>query len=281
MKFLVTLLASLGLIVSSVSGFVTYRANTGLDFEILTTSGSLHSYNGTSLSPNVSILNANLSEASLVDADLSNTGIESSYFNNGDLSNASVYSSFVYRTNFIGTNLSNVDFSNSTLNEVGLKDAYLWGADLQDAYIESSDLRDADFTASNQNSVVYYSSSLQGSIFTNANLRYSNFAESNLYGVNFNNADLSYSVFSGYLNLAYVNFTDTILCFSDLRDALVGSTYIFTGANLYGALLPEDYDQSWFESRGAVFIDPVPEPSTYALLLGGTVLGYAFWRRRK
>ena len=25
----------------------------------------------------------------------------------------------------------------------------------------------------------------------------------------------------------------------------------------------------------------VPEPSTYAILLGGTVLGYAFWRRRK
>ena len=25
----------------------------------------------------------------------------------------------------------------------------------------------------------------------------------------------------------------------------------------------------------------IPEPSTYALLLGGIVLGYAFWRRRK
>ena len=25
----------------------------------------------------------------------------------------------------------------------------------------------------------------------------------------------------------------------------------------------------------------VPEPSTYAILLGGTVLGYAYWRRRK
>ncbi|MGC6455677.1 MAG: PEP-CTERM sorting domain-containing protein [Coraliomargaritaceae bacterium] len=29
------------------------------------------------------------------------------------------------------------------------------------------------------------------------------------------------------------------------------------------------------------FATVVPEPSTYALLLGGTVLGYAFWRRRK
>ena len=28
-------------------------------------------------------------------------------------------------------------------------------------------------------------------------------------------------------------------------------------------------------------LEVVPEPSTYALLLGGTVLGYAFWRRRK
>ena len=28
-------------------------------------------------------------------------------------------------------------------------------------------------------------------------------------------------------------------------------------------------------------ITTVPEPSTYAILLGGTVLGYAYWRRRK
>lgn len=31
----------------------------------------------------------------------------------------------------------------------------------------------------------------------------------------------------------------------------------------------------------SITVEPVPEPSTYALLLGGTVLGYAFWRRRK
>ena len=35
--------------------------------------------------------------------------------------------------------------------------------------------------------------------------------------------------------------------------------------------------------RSIYYGDPmsIPEPSTYARLLGGTVLGYAFWRRRK
>ena len=55
----------------------------------------------------------------------------------------------------------------------------------------------------------------------------------------------------------------------------------WTDANLYGAILPDGYDQDWFEEAGAIFVETVPEPSTYALLLGGTALGYAFWRRRK
>ena len=35
------------------------------------------------------------------------------------------------------------------------------------------------------------------------------------------------------------------------------------------------------DSIYTIFVEPVPEPSTYALLLGGTVFGYAFCRRRK
>jgi len=45
--------------------------------------------------------------------------------------------------------------------------------------------------------------------------------------------------------------------------------------------LPDGYDQAWFEEAGAIFVETVPEPSIYAILLGGTVLGYAFWQRRK
>ena len=44
---------------------------------------------------------------------------------------------------------------------------------------------------------------------------------------------------------------------------------------------------SWGEGSDAdsfvleVVPETVPEPSTYAILLGGTVLGYAFWRKRQ
>ena len=54
----------------------------------------------------------------------------------------------------------------------------------------------------------------------------------------------------------------------------------WTNSNLYGATLPEGYDQAWFENEGAIFEETVPEPSSYALLLGGLALGLVALRRR-
>ena len=94
-------------------------------------------------------------------------------------------------------------------------------------------------------------------------MRYSQFGVQDLYfsmdNIDFNNADLRYSDFSEI----------------DYFDA---NSITFIGANLYGATLPTGYDQAWFESEGAIFV--VPEPSTYALILGGLALGFVALRRK-
>ena len=77
-----------------------------------------------------------------------------------------------------------------------------------------------------------------------------------------------YSTWLNYANLSYANLTNV----SNVHTA------IWTNSNLYGATLPDGYDQAWFESEGAIFV--VPEPSSYALLLGGLALGLVALRRR-
>ena len=116
-----------------------------------------------------------------------------------------------------------------------------------------------------------------------------------LFNANLSGADLSYSTLR-YANLSGAalsgaalsgaNLSGADLSGADLTGAIITNAYHWgkakwTGANLYGAILPDGYDQDWFEEQGAVFVETVPEASTYALLLGGTALGYAFWRRRK
>ena len=118
------------------------------------------------------------------------------------------------------------------------------GVELHSAYLRNADLKDA---------------SLEDAEFINADLRF---------------ADLS----GAWLRYAYLNGAD--LRFADLRGAVIGQVYGWSGALLYGATFDPEWDASFFEIRGAD-LTTIPEPSTYALLLGGTVLGYAFWRRRQ
>ena len=96
----------------------------------------------------------------------------------------------------------------------------------------------------------------------------------NLHGVNFHRASLVgadfYSAWLNSVNLSY----------ADLTGGSNVSTASWTNSNLYGATLPNGYDQAWFESEGALFEETVPEQSSYALLLGGLALGLAAIRRR-
>ena len=114
--------------------------------------------------------------------------------------------------------------------------------------------------------------------FSNAILTNSTFnGYSNLEQIDWSNADLK-EVDFGSSSIWYSNFDGADLSYADLSIVQSAGSANWTNANLYGATLPTGYDQAWFESEGAIFV--VPEPSTYALTLGGLVLGFVALRRK-
>ena len=125
------------------------------------------------------------------------------------------------------------------------------------AYLYRADLSGADL----------YRAELYG-----ANLARTELTGASLYGANLHGADLiGADFYSAWLDSA--NFSH-----ADLSNVSNVHTAFWRNSNLYGATLPDGYDQAWFESEGAIFV--VPEPSSYALLLGGLSLGLVVLRRR-
>ena len=158
-----------------------------------------------------------------------------------------------------GAYLDEVDLLDADLAEVDLynsilTNAILTGAIFAFATFEDANLADADLTGA-----ILFDADLTGANLTNTDLTGANLSNADLTGADLTNADL-----------IGTNLSSVIL---------LGGNW--TDANLYGASLPGGYDQDWFEEQGAIFVETVPEASTYALLLGGTALGYAFCRRRK
>ena len=172
-----------------------------------------------------------------------------------------------------------VTTSGSTLNITTADGNPHWysGFDLvPGAYLAEVDLSYANLTDADLSDIA----NLNGADLSNVNLTNADLQHSSLSGADLSNANLTGAI------LIDTRFYDANLSGADLSGAIITNAYHWgkakwTGANLYGAILPDGYDQDWFEEQGAIFVETVPEPSTYALLLGGTVLGYAFWRRRK
>lgn len=150
-----------------------------------------------------------------------------------------------------------------------------------------ADLYRADLTGANLYFALLYGANLACSDLTGANLAYANLNGANLYNANLTGANLA---FTG-LRLANFYGADLIgadfyaawldsanFSYADLSNASNVDTAVWRNSNLFGATLPDGYDQAWFESEGATFV--VPEPSSYALLLGGLTLGLVALRRR-
>ena len=152
-----------------------------------------------------------------------------------------------------------------------LRWADLTSADLRSAFLYGADLALADLTGANLNGANLNGANLYNANLAGASLYNADFSNVTLYGADLIGADLIgadfYFAWLNSANLSYANLTNV----SNVHTA------VWMNSNLFGATLPDGYDQAWFESQGATF---VPEPSSYALLLGGLALGLVALRRR-
>tara|TARA_X000000950_G_C13765814_1_gene598815 strand:- start:229 stop:864 length:636 start_codon:yes stop_codon:yes gene_type:complete len=150
--------------------------------------------------------------------------------------------------------------------------ADLSGADLYRANLTGANLARTDLTGADLFRAELTGANLYRANLTGANLARTDLTIANLYGANFYGAVLIGADF-------YASWLESAdLSYADLTNVSNVNTAVWTNSNLFGATLPDGYDQAWFESEGAIFV--VPEPSTYALLLGSLALGLVALRRR-
>ena len=150
--------------------------------------------------------------------------------------------------------------------------ADLTGADLHHTLLYGAVLARADLSGANLSGATlyganFYSAKLNGTDLTGADLSGATLDRADLIGADLIGADF----YAAWLDSA--NFSH-----ADLTNVSNVHTASWRNSNLYGATLPDGFDQAWFESEGAVFV--VPEASSYALLFGGLVLGLVALRRR-
>ena len=153
--------------------------------------------------------------------------------------------------------LAFADLYRADLTEADLHHTLLYGA-----HLARADLSGANLNGANLNGANFYSAKLNGTDLTGADLSGDTLDRADLIGADF---------YAAWLDSA--NFS-----YADLSNVSNVHTASWRNSNLYGATLPDGFDQAWFESEGAVFV--VPEPSSYALLLGGLALGLVALRRR-
>ena len=106
-------------------------------------------------------------------ADLSNANLAGAILSNADLSNADLR-----RANLAGAILSNADLKRADLCDANLRVTDLRRADLRDANLCGTDLRRAN---------------LAGAILSNADLKRADLCDANLAGADLYNADLDFS----------------------------------------------------------------------------------------
>ena len=183
-----------------------------------------------------------------------------------------------YRHPYSGENLSPyADLAFAELHRADLSFADLHGATLSGANLYKARLIGADLTGANLYEANLYEANLFGADLTGANLIGADLTGANLIYADLAGANLIYADLIGAdFYAAWLDSTD--FSHADLSNVSNVDTAFWRNSNLYGATLPDGFDQAWFESEGAIFL--VPEPSNFTLLFGALVLGFAALRRR-
>ncbi len=149
----------------------------------------------------------NLSEKSLIGADLREADLTGAKLANTKLSN----------TNLKGAKLVDADLSSAVLRSADLQRANLFNANLKGANLKAADLKGAYLSKANLTGANLRAADLSGMI---------DFSGANLTGADLRGADLS----------GMVDFTEAILCEADFTGCLIDDNSIkWTDANLLNA----------------------------------------------
>ena len=142
-------------------------------------------------------MKADMKNAYLVRANLSNTELQ--------------------QADFRGANLSAANFEKANMLAANFEDADLSAANFRRANVLAANFEDADLSSAN-----FWNADLSVTDFSGANLSEVNFGEANLSSANFRKADLS-SAFWGGANLSSANFREADLSSAFLGDANLSS----------------------------------------------------------
>jgi uncharacterized protein YjbI with pentapeptide repeats len=153
-----------------------------------------------------------------------------------DLSEVDFSETSLYQANLSGANLCKANFSTAILQEANLSGASLIEANLKDKKFPKTNLSGSDLSRANLSGAKFYrSTNLNFANFKAANLSNSDLRELNLRNSNFSGANLSEANLSD-TNLNSVNFYRANLCKANLNAANLDAVN-FCGANLNEANL--------------------------------------------
>ena len=129
---------------------------------------------------------ADLSNAYLRNADLSNADLRNAYLSNADLRNADLRNAYLSNAY-----LSNADLRNADLSNAYLRNADLSNADLRNAYLSNADLRNADLRNAYLSNAYLSNADLSNADLSNADLSNADLRNAYLRNADLRNADLS------------------------------------------------------------------------------------------
>ena len=217
---------------------------TNVDLSTTDISG-IQSFNRAVLLKVVFPADAEMAEATFVDADLSRSSIVRANLENADFTGANLYRADLTKAVLTEANFRRADLDDAILDGANLQGANLVSADFSEIDFEvnpnfrGADLRNANFLRATLNGVDFSGARLEeanfnraeikATVFASADLNEADMQDANAQGARFNGADVSEMDFSE-TDLMGANFQG-----ADIEDARFSEADL-TGANFSGAL---------------------------------------------